>query len=177
MQTELRTITAADAAAYQTIRLRALQEHPEAFGADYADECSRSLAAVAERLQDLPERFVLGAWQGDHLRGMVAFHQGQGQKIRHRGGVGGMYVAPEVRGQGIGKALINELIGRARCLPNLEEIVLAVTVGNHVARAMYMAAGFQPAHLEQRYIKLADHYYDIEWMTLRFETSSVGKQS
>ncbi len=172
MQTHLRTLTAADAAVYQTLRLRALQEHPEAFGSDYADEAVRSLAAVAERLQDLPERFVLGAWSDEQLVGIVGFSQGQGKKIRHRGGVGGMYVATEARGCGIGGTLINTLVQRARPLPHLEEITLAVTVGNSVARALYVAAGFEPAHIEKRYIKLVDRYYDIEWMTLRFEKQS-----
>lgn len=169
MTTELRTVTAADVAAYQALRLRALQEHPEAFGSDYADECTRSLAVVAERLQDLPERFVLGAWQADQLMGIVAFGQSTGLKVRHRGSIGGMYVAPAARGHGIGRALIDALVQRARPLPYLEEITLAVTVGNAAARALYVAAGFVPAHIEKRYIKLADRYYDIEWMTLRFE--------
>ncbi len=169
MQINLRTITAADVAAYQAIRLRALQEHPEAFGSDYADECRRSLAEVAERIQDLPERFILGAWQDTNLIGIVAFGQAPGQKVRHRGSIGGMYIAPAARGRGIGRTLIDALVQRARPLPYLEEITLAVTVGNAAARALYVAAGFVPAHVEKRYIKLADRYYDIEWMTLRFE--------
>jgi len=169
MQTHIRTVTAADAAAYQALRLRALQEHPEAFGSDYADEAIRPLAAVAERLQDLPERFMLGAWQDEELIGMVAFGQSPGKKVRHRGSIGGMYIALEARGRGIGRALINGLVERARPLPHLEEITLAVTVGNAAARGLYVATGFEPAHVEKRYIKLADRYYDIEWMTLRFE--------
>lgn len=154
MQTSLRTITTADAAAYQALRLQALQEHPEAFGSDYADEATRSLAAVAERLQDLPERFVLGAWQDEELIGMVAFGQSLGKKVRHRGSIAGMYVAAEERGRGIGRALLDGLVARARPLPHLEEITLAVTVGNAAARGLYVAAGFVPAHVEKRYIKL-----------------------
>ena len=77
-----------------------------------------------------------------------------------------MYVAAEACGQGIGRALMTELIERAGRLPALEEIILAVTVGNVTARSIYLAAGFQPSHVEKRYIKVADRYYDIEWMTL-----------
>ena len=87
----------------------------------------------------------------------------------HRGGIGGMYVAPEARDQGIGTDLLSALVQRASKLPDLEEIILAVTVGNVTARSIYLAAGFQPSHVEKRYIKVADRYYDIEWMTLLLE--------
>jgi RimJ/RimL family protein N-acetyltransferase len=166
MQVNIRVLTARDAAAYQAVRLRALQECPEAFGSAYEDECTRPLTAVAERLQDLPGRFTLGAWRAEDLVGIVSFHQAIGRKICHRGGVGGMYVAAEARGQGIGRTLVAELVSRAGGVPALEEIILAVTVGNTTARSIYLAAGFQPSHVEKRYIKLADRYYDIEWMTL-----------
>jgi len=166
MNTNLHVLIASDAAAYQTLRLRSLQEHPEAYGSDYSDEVTRPLEAVAERLPDLPDRFTLGAWSAGQLVGIVSFYQGNGKKIRHRGGIGGMYVAPEARGQGIGSALLTALVQRASKLPDLEEIILAVTVGNVTARIIYLAAGFQPSHVEKRYIKVADRYYDIEWMTL-----------
>jgi|LakMenEpi03Aug12_release.lakeMendotaPanAssembly.Ray.scaffolds.fasta_scaffold301704_2 GNAT superfamily N-acetyltransferase len=167
MSFTIRTVTPDDAAAYQAVRLRSLQEHPEAFGSAYEDELTRSLSAVAERLQPLPERFTLGAWRADQLVGIVTFGQAVGRKVCHRGGVGGMYVAHEVHGQGIGRALLAELVERAGRLPALEEITLAVTVGNPTARSIYLAAGFQPSHVEKRYIKVADRYYDIEWMTFR----------
>ena len=61
------------------------------------------------------------------------------------------------------------MIERARQMPGLEEMILAVTVGNGAARSIYLAAGFRPSHVEKRYIKVADCYYDIEWMTLLLE--------
>jgi GNAT superfamily N-acetyltransferase len=166
MSFTIRTVTPDDAAAYQAVRLRSLQEHPEAFGSAYEDELLRPLSAVAERLQDAPGRFTLGAWRADELVGIVTLAQALGRKVCHRGGVGGMYVAPEARGLGIGRALLAKLVERAGRLPALEEIILAVTVGNVTARSIYLAAGFQPSHVEKRYIKVADRYYDIEWMTL-----------
>ena len=174
MNTDLRVLIGTDAAAYQALRLRSLQEHPEAYGSDDSDEANRSLATVAERLQDLPDRFTLGAWSAGQLVGIVSFYQGNGKKIRHRGGIGGMYVAPEVRSQGIGSALLTVLVQRASKLPDLEEIILAVTVGNGAARSIYLAAGFQSSHVEKRYIKVADRYYDIEWMTLLLEDKVTG---
>lgn len=163
-----------DAAVYQALRLRSLQEHPEAFGSSYEDERQRPLQSVGERLQATPDGFVLGAWQQETLVGVVALHRSSGIKVRHRGGVGGMYVAPEARGQGIGKALIQALIDRAPTLVHLEEILLAVTVGNDTARSIYRAAGFEPSHIEKRYIKIGERYYDIEWMTLRLNSNQCS---
>lgn len=164
--TEVRVLTVDAAAPYQALRLRSLQEHPEAFGSAYEDEVGRSLEMIQERLRAGEHHFVLGAWHGQALVGMAAFNRSPGLKTRHRGGFGGMYVAPEARGQGVGRVLLSELIVRASLMPGLEEIILAVTVGNSAARAIYLAAGFQPSHIEKRYIKVADRYYDIEWMTL-----------
>ena len=165
---KIQTLNPADVAAYRTLRLRALQDHPEAFGSAYEDEVATPPESVAERLISNSERFTLGAWQGDTLVGMAGFYQNAGRKTRHRGGVWGMYVAPEVRGHGVGGALLREIIQRAKGLANLEEIVLAVTVGNLAAKTIYTQAGFETAYIEKRYLKIEDKYYDLEWMALRF---------
>ncbi|MFN8446001.1 MAG: GNAT family N-acetyltransferase [Caldilineaceae bacterium] len=163
----IQTLKPVDVEAYQHLRLRALLDHPEAFGSAYEDEAIMALEKVAERLVSAPERFTLGAWQNEALVGMAGFSRYMGRKTRHRGMVWGMYVAPEARGQGVGAALLAEIIQQVRQLDGLEEIILAVTVGNPAARKIYTQAGFQPSHVEKRYIKLDDTYYDIEWMTLQ----------
>ena len=163
----IQTLTPSDVEAYQKLRLRALHDHPEAFGSAYEDEAATPLEKVAERMTSTPERFMLGAWQSGVLEGTAGFSRYTGRKTRHRGMVWGMYVAPEGRGQGVGAALLNEIIHRVRGLDGLEEVILAVTVGNPAARKIYLQAGFAPSHIEKRYIKLGDQYYDIEWMTLQ----------
>ncbi len=57
--------------------------------------------------------------------------------------------------------------------PGVEEVVLAVTVGNELAHRLYVAAGFKPYCIEPRYIKLDDQYFDIEWMVLLLDQASV----
>lgn len=167
MSVQVRLLSPADAAAYQPVRLRSLQEHPEAFSASYEGEVTRSLDTVAARLETTPDGFMLGAWQGDSLVGIVGLYRSPGIKVRHRAIVGGMYVASAVRGQGIGTALMRTLIEQAKSMAYLEEIILAVTVGNAGARSVYCAVGFTPSHFEKCYLKVGDCYYDLEWMTLR----------
>jgi GNAT superfamily N-acetyltransferase len=164
---QIRPLNPEDAQAYQALRLRSLHEHPEAFGSDYEDECMMPLETVAERLQHTPNRIMFGALVDGKLAGMIHLGRSTGRKTRHRAGLGAMYVAPEFRGRGIGAALLAEAIRHARTLPDLEELILAVTVGNETARSLYTKAGFAFSHVEKRYIKVEAQYFDIEWMTMR----------
>jgi ribosomal protein S18 acetylase RimI-like enzyme len=77
-----------------------------------------------------------------------------------------MYVPPEYRDQGVGKALLLDAITRAHTLSGLEDLILAVTVGNERARALYVVVGFTSVAIEPRYLKIGVQYFDIEWMHL-----------
>jgi RimJ/RimL family protein N-acetyltransferase len=161
-------LTEADAQHFHALRLRSLRDHPEAFGASFEEEEVLPIETVRERLQSSsPDRFTLGAFLDDQLVGIIACSRSPRPKTRHKGHIGGMYVAPEARGGGVGRALLAETVARARSLPGLEELVLAVTAGNERARQLYIAAGFEPYCVEPRYIKLDGQYFDIEWMILR----------
>ncbi len=164
----LRPLTATDAEAYQALRLRSLREHPDAFALAIEDEQQTSLDTVARRLaQASPERYVLGAFEGDRLIGILSFRRWEGLKRQHRASIGGMYVPPESRGRGVGTALLAEVIARARTLTGVEDLVLAVTIGNEPARSLYLQAGFTPVAIDPRYMKVGERYVDIEWMQRR----------
>lgn len=170
----VRILTVDDTAQYRRVRLQALQEHPEAFGTSAEDFAVQTLESVAERLANQTERFsIFGAFDGAELIGLVGFGRDTGLKVRHRGGIYQMYVTPEVRGRGLGWLLLEYAVNHARSLPGLEEINLAVTVGNGPARRLYERFGFVFSHREPRYIKIEDGYYDIDWMTLRLEKGSA----
>ena len=167
----IRSLTGNDASVYQPLRLRALREHSEAFAVAFEEEQRLSLEAVAKRFQQSSaERYALGAFAGEELSGLLHFHRWEGMKIRHRASIGGMYVPPEYRGQGIAKALLLEAITRARTLHGLEDLILSVTVGNEHARALYLAVGFTPVSVEPRYLKIGEQYYAIEWMHMSINT-------
>ncbi len=55
-----------------------------------------------------------GAFEGETLRGMVGLERERRSKTRHKAKVVGMYVAPEVVGQGVGRALLDRLVAEAR---------------------------------------------------------------
>lgn len=124
------------------------------------------MESVANRLRSDSERFVLGAWESGTLCGIVGFHRYPGRKTRHRAMISSMYVVPSARRRGLGSTLLRSVFERAQALDELEELILAVTVGNGAARALYLGLGFELSHIEKRYIKIDERYYDIEWLTL-----------
>lgn len=173
----IRPLTGSDAACYQPLRLRALREHPEAFASAFEEEQQFSLDTVAHRLQQCSaERYVLGAFEREELNGLLHFRRWEGLKIRHRGSIGGMYVPPEYRGRGISKALLLDAIAHAQTLSGLEDLILAVTVGNERARALYLAVGFTSAAIEPRYLKIGEQYFAIEWMHLSVNRKDNGSE-
>ena len=54
-----------------------------------------------------------------------------------------MYVAPEARGQGVGRALLDRAVLEARAWPNVEQITLSAVERATAARALYRSAGFK----------------------------------
>ena len=88
------------------------------------------------------------------------------EKIRHKGHVFGMYVAPEHGARGVGRALIEACIRKARAVPGLEQLDLTVTEGNDRAKALYEKAGFRAFGVAPRALKLGDRYFAKCHMTL-----------
>lgn len=170
MSYTIRILNREDASAYQAVRLRALQEHPEAFGSSYEEEVSRSLELVGERLAaNHPYQVMFGAFVDGTLVGTLHFFREERAKKNHRVNLGAMYVAPEARSRGIGRALIEAVIAHARTQTGIRHIILAVTVGNHAARYLYRSAGFVSWGIDPDYIRVGELFYDIEWMALRLE--------
>lgn len=163
----IRPLTAADAADFRALRVRALREHPEAFGR--TPEEVDSVAVIAERLQlgaGGDTDFTLGALDGSALVGVAGCHREPALKQRHVAHIWGVYVAPEHRRSGLGRRLILAAIARARSWPGLESLWLDVTTVNQEARALYVSCGFRSVAIKPRSLKVGDRYYNEELMAL-----------
>lgn len=163
----IRTLEERDGEQYRALRLRALREEPDAFGGSYEEQVDSPLEWFIGRIRETETRFTLGAFDGETLMGSVMFTRETGMKQRHGGVITGMYVAPEARGRGIGRALLLTAIERARAQPGVEQIHLAVVTRNRAARALYVAVGFAVYGTEPRALKVGDEYLDEELMVLR----------
>jgi ribosomal protein S18 acetylase RimI-like enzyme len=112
------------------LRLRALREDPDAFGSTLAEEQGRP-----DVDWDFWVRDSLIAVDCDTPVGMISVHVDETEA-----GVFGMWVAPEVRGRGIGQRLVAAAIQRAGHRP----ITLCVAEPAAAARRLYERLGFEP---------------------------------
>ncbi len=111
MNTQIRALHEADAAAYQSIRRRALVEHPEAYGATVAEFDRRTLDEIAASLAPQPGlRCMFGAFAEDELAGLASFYRSESEKLRHRAGLYQMYTVPAYRRLGLGRQLVDAVI-------------------------------------------------------------------
>jgi GNAT superfamily N-acetyltransferase len=86
---------------------------------------------------------VLGAFADDALIGVVGCYQEAKAKVQHKAVIWGMYVAPEARGQGLGRRLLESALAEARTWPNVERVVITVVERVRGARELYLSAGFE----------------------------------
>ena len=168
----VRLLTASDAAALRVLRLRALREHPDAFGSSAEEEEGISVAAWAERIAGKgPGTGVVGAFDssgdGARLVGLVGFVRETRRKLAHKAWIWGMYVAPEARGASAGRALFDAALDALRACDGVEIVTLSVVIGNEAARALYASKGFEPFALERDAMKVHGRYLDEESMALR----------
>ena len=167
---EVRKLTETDAEAFWNIRLRALRDNPESFGASYEEFLERGIAGIAQGLRKrdtAPDDATFGAFEGTTLVGIAGFRREVEVKRHHKGIIWGMYVPQEMRGKGIGKALLQAAIAYAKTLPGLEKINLSVVLTSKEAHQLFIAQGFETYGLERDALKLHDRYFDQELMTLR----------
>ena len=166
-------LTGDDAGDFQGLRLRALKEHPDAFGSSYEAESALPLEDVAAKMRrtaESPHAFTLGAYLDGVLVGMVGFYRDAwGEKVRHKGHVWGMYVVSERQGAGVGTALMRELLARAGRIPGLEQVHLCVVTRNEAARSLYASLGFETYGVEPNALIVDGERLDEAHMVIRMK--------
>lgn len=151
--------------------VRALHDHPQAFGAPY--EWARGVSAEQSRelLRGIEsgDGFLLAAWVEGTPIGMLNFNRQQGEKLRHKGDIGAVYVVPEQRGNGIAKALIVTAVEQAKNIPDLVIISLSVNSENTAAIKNYEACGFVGYGVEPKGLRVDGQDIDLLHMTYLIE--------
>lgn len=165
----IRQLGPADRDAFFTLRLRGLKTHPAAFGQSYEDAVARGPSqhdAILSGTEAALGSFLLGAFstRDGTLIGTVGLRRETRDKERHKGHVLGMYVADDAAGQGVGRALLTELLARAGRIDGLRQIVLLVTSANGSARGLYESLGFRVFGTEPDALCIDGVFHDADMM-------------
>lgn len=163
----IRLLTPADAAEFQLFRLAALQREPDAFIASYEEEWQLNPSDVEAKLAPRDG----SAWFGAHgtdgsIIGIASLMRNSRLKSRHQALLSGMAVAPHYRGQGVGRALLGEVLKYARAQNGLRQVQLVVNSNFTNAIHLYESVGFQAFGREPGALLFAGTLHDGLHMVL-----------
>jgi ribosomal protein S18 acetylase RimI-like enzyme len=147
------------------LRLEALKTNPEAFSSSYEEEITNPTNKYIERLQSNTS-FTFGAFENESLIGMVGLVRETYAKLKHKASIVGMFVRPEKRGSGVGRALLEAALQKARTLDGIEQVNLGVVSTNDSAKRLYSSIGFEVFGTENKALKIAETYYNEDFMVL-----------
>ncbi|WP_179213877.1 GNAT family N-acetyltransferase [Rhizobium sullae] len=159
---KLRRLDRNDASSFREVRLEALANHPEAFGASWEEEQSLSEAHFAGRLEN---GLVIGGLSDDGiLAGTIGVSKSKAIKMQHIGSIWGMYVRQAARGTGLSRLLLSAAIDEVGT--TLRSLRLSVVSSNVPAIRLYKSMGFDEWAVEVEALKVGDTYYDEILMRL-----------
>jgi ribosomal protein S18 acetylase RimI-like enzyme len=162
----VRLLTSDDAESWWHLRLEALRNNPASFADSAEEHLTKTIDFACERLSGNPqENFVLGAFAEGKLTAVAGFYRHAHLKERHKGTIWGVYVQPEFRGKGVARALMQEIISKARKIHGLEQILIVASAHLN-ARKLYEKLEFQSYGIEPRSLKIGTEYVNDLLMIL-----------
>lgn len=167
----IRRLAPSDSTALQALRLAALRDAPSAFHASYEEEKEFPVSATEEQLKTAPDRGIFGAFEDVVLVGIVALGRERMRKLQHKAFIWSMYISPEHRGKGTGRALLLEALKLARSVPALLQVNLGVNASNVPAIRLYESVGFKRYGLEAGAISIDGALHDELHMSLHLNES------
>ncbi len=160
-------VAPAQLSAYKSLRDEALRLHPDAFDADIESEQARPPESYLGRLglnETLGGSFLMGAWTGNHLVGMIGLERQTQAKLRHSAELNSMMVHPQHTGRGVGRMLVEAAIAEARQAIGLEQMVLRVSTSSQSAIKLYERAGFQACGVLPHALKLIEKNGQVSYV-------------
>lgn len=156
-----RKLTSEDWRWYRDIRLRSLEEVPQAFESSLIEESNFDETVWRQRLESTASSFCLGAFiETGELVAVAGFAQGHKLKTQHKSYLWGVYVLPNARGFGIASGLMKSIIKEFDALKTVSSLQLTVTANNTQAIDLYKKFGFKEYGLEKDALRVTGISYD-----------------
>ncbi|AXQ23044.1 GNAT family N-acetyltransferase [Acinetobacter wuhouensis] len=134
----IRQLSIDDVHDFRTIRLSALKNSPEMFGAIYAIEIERPLSVFSEAISN---NNIFAAYSQKQIIGVLIFHIDDDLGAKPQAHLYGFYVETAFRHQGIATQLLHAAIQYGQ--QYVDKIVLSVIAVNASAIQLYKKLGFQ----------------------------------
>ena len=133
-----------DLAEYHRVRINCLEQYPDNFGTTVQEELHATVLKLDRSITHPDDHnFTMGAFNTDNvLIGICGFLAETRIKTEHRGEVVQMFVDAAYNGQGIGMALLQQVIDKAFSSQQIEQIILSAVFENRNAVKLYERAGF-----------------------------------
>lgn len=147
---------------YKSLRLASLKESPLAFGAAFEEEASLGAAEWKKRLKNVSFAMI-----GETPVGTIACTFSKEVKFRHIAEIYSFYVLPEYRGKGVGKALLDHALRKARNNPGIVKVRLFVNGQQRAAVKMYKRTGFAVVGRLVKEMKVGERFYTMLVMEKR----------
>jgi ribosomal protein S18 acetylase RimI-like enzyme len=128
---------------YRNLRLRALKEDPQAFGASYEDNLKNPPSEWQRRLENAMEangNWLFFAEEKGKLVGMIGAFIEKG--VTDTATVIAVFVPNEERGKGVGNILMQTLLTELKEKPDLKKAKLMVNEKQTEAVGLYKKFGF-----------------------------------
>jgi GNAT superfamily N-acetyltransferase len=152
----LERLTTEESSRLRAIRLRALQDAPDAFSSTFEEAAARLPEDWSRQLLELPTFVVVD----DVDVGMVrCAHDPTGTTSAR---LMSMWVAPNVRRKGVGAALVDAVIDWARS-NGVTRLFLDVADHNTSAIALYARKGFAPNDRVATFPPPREHIREQQW--------------
>ena len=174
---KLRILTPGDASAYRDLRLRALHEWPPAFGTPAEEEAQLSINDFSQRLIESRARRFVGAFEDEILVGSVRLSRYDTSNESHRAYIAGLYVVPERRKLGYGRALLEQAVSYAKLDDELRRLNLTVVSEQKSAIALYASLGFVSYGIEKEAFRARGLFFDEILMTLDLKDESSKQEA
>ena len=169
--TPVRRLEPDDAAPFMSLRRAALEDAPFAFASSPGHDLADSVAFVREMLASA-DQAVFGAFAGD-LVGMAGIYRERHVKAAHKCSLWGLYVLPDARSAGVGRALVLEALAFARSLPGVTHVGVSVTERAPEAVSLYHSVGFITWGVEPAALRVGEVIVSESHMVLAFDGASA----
>lgn len=163
---QFRPVHADEWRAFQTLRLRSINETPLAIYPTLAEERERSPEQIRAKIAQTAFQVVYGAYEAETLVGIAGLRREPLVQVAHKGVLWGVYLHPDHRRGGVARGLLQALFDHARA-EGVTQIHLNVNVENARAAGLYRSMGFDTYGREPKAMQVNGQYYDEELMLLQ----------